>query len=119
MVFKLPLTPQQIWNIKTLARLKELWSDKVIGSVVDIDNIINGNYTPSGSDGEGEKNGVPTSNDIEKIIAGTYEHHDVEIDEYGIPFEDVPSEEIVLQIINGTYTPSTPTDNSAFEGLVR
>lgn len=113
-VFKLPYTPQQIWNMKTLARLKELWKTNIIGSYVEVKDIISNDYVPSGSDGEGEKNGVPTSNDIEKIIAGTYEHHDVEIDEYGIPFEEVPTEDEIDAIINGTYIPTVETDDDDF-----
>ena len=113
-VFKLPLTPQQIWNIKTLARLKELWKTNIIGSYVEVKNIISNDYVPSGSDGEGELNGVPTADDIEKIINGTYIHHDVEIDEYGIPFEEVPTENDIDAIINGTYIPTVETADDDF-----
>lgn len=118
MVYKLPLTPQQVWNKKTYDRLRELWHICMIGTSIDVAAIINGNYFPIGGNGEGEKNGIPTYNDVEKIIAGTFTHYDPEIDEYGFELDEIPSEEEINQIIAGTYIPHSSTDNSAFEKYV-
>jgi len=116
MVYKFPLTPQQIWNKKTFDRLLELWKMNLIGSSNDIAAIIAENYYPVGGDGVGELNGLPTAADISAIIAGTYTHYEVETDEYG--FKTAPSENTVAEIIAGTYIPQSASDESAFEGNV-
>ena len=112
-IYKLPLTPQQIWNHKTYLRLRELWQLSLIGSSSDIAAIIAGNYYPVGGDGEGELNGVPSIADINSIVALNYVHHDVVIDEYG--FDKVPSEDAISEIIAGIYIPQSG-DVSVFEG---
>lgn len=118
MVYKLPLTPQQIWNKKTYDRVLELWKMAMIGTSADVAAIVNGSYFPVGGNGEGELNGVPTAADIENIIAETYTHHEVETDEYGFKADEIPSESVIDAIIAGTYVPQSATDNSAFEGNV-
>ena len=116
MIYKFPLTPQQIWNKKTFGRVLELWQYYLIGSSTDIAAVIAGTYYPVGGDGEGELNGLPTAEDIAAIVAENYTHHDVEIDEYG--FESVPSADTVSEIIAGTYIPQSSSNESAFEGNV-
>ena len=81
-------------------RFKDLWFDKLIPSARDIAEIIDDKFVPSGEDGEGELNGVPTAQDIEDIINGTYEHREVETDEYGFTEDDVPTEEEIEEIGN-------------------
>jgi len=108
MVYRLPLTPQQIWNKKTFDRLAELWQMNLIGSSSDIAAVIDERYYPVGGDGSGELNGLPTADDVSAIIAGTYTHHEVETDEYG--FKTAPSATTINKIIAGSYIPQSASD---------
>ena len=67
-----------------------------------ISAILAGTYFSSGTDGEGETNGVPTDSDVEKILLGTYTHKDFEVDDYA-PDSDFEEEDIDA-ILAGTYT---------------
>ena len=116
MVYKLPLTPQQVWNGKTFFRIRILWQNMIVGSPNDVLSIVAGTYYPVGGDGEGELNGVPTAADIENIIAETYTHHDVEIDEYGLKPEEIPTVADVENIISGRYVPTSAASDAVISG---
>ena len=67
----------------------------------DTSSILDGTYIPSGSDGEGERNGIPTSSEVAAVLNNTYEHTDRELDFYAP--SDVTSVDDVINILNGTY----------------
>ena len=86
-----------------ISRLKFLWENYLIPTGTQINEILAGDYIPSNSNGDAEFNGVPTTADIINIIAETYAPHYTEIDDYGINADEVPDENTIDAIINGTY----------------
>ena len=82
-------------------KVKQLNGEKIIPSRNEIQEILNATYVPTGSNGEGELNGVPTSAEMQAILNGTYTHTDKNLDEFAP--EDVISANEVSEILNGTY----------------
>lgn len=104
-VFKRPLTTTQkiLAEMATMTlKLKELWKNNLMISGSAISAILAGTYISSGTDGEGETNGVPTDSDIAAILDGTYTHKDYVLDDYA-PDSSFDDEDIE-KILAGTYT---------------
>ena len=84
-VFKRPISATQklLLEMATIkSKLKELWGNNLLIDGSDVVAILANAYISKGTDGEGEKNGVPTDADVAAILAGTYTHKDYELDEY-------------------------------------
>lgn len=103
-VYRKPLSLTQKMQAEILRmqlKLKELWGNNLVISSSAISAILAGSYISSGTDGEGETNGVPTDSDIAAILSGTYSHKDYEVDDYApdSSFED----EDIEKILSGEY----------------
>lgn len=103
-VFKRPISATQKILLEVAAmrsKLKELWGNNLMITGSDVVAIMANAYISKGTDGEGEKNGVPTDADVAAILAGTYTHKDYELDEYA-PDSSIDDDDLAA-ILSGTY----------------
>lgn len=84
-----------------LEKVRAIQAEKITPSANEIKGILNGSYVPTGSDGTGEFNGVPTRAEIKAILKGNYTHTDKKLDEFAT--KDVITKDEIKKILNGTY----------------